>query len=95
MLGLNLIAAAIGFLAYSTLLRFIAMHEFNGHVDIKGGIQQDGSAIERSEMLDVLKTVSFVAWRDGVVSLAWYGATQATSLLCSAFLGLDRRRHTL
>lgn len=89
-LGLNLIAAAIGFLAYSTLLRFIAMYEFNGHVDIKRGIQQDGSAIERSEMLDVLKTVSFVAWRDGVVSLAWYGATQATSLLCSAFLGLEQ-----
>lgn len=89
LLGLNLIAAAIGFLAYSTVLRFLAMREFYGHSDVKEGIASDDSEIERSEMLDVLKTVSFVAWRDGVVSLAWYGATQAMSLLCSAFLGLE------
>ena len=89
-LGLNLIAAAIGFLAYSTLLRFIAIYEFNRHEDIKRGIAADRGKVDRSEMFGVLKTVSFVAWRDGVVSLAWYGATQATSLLCSAFLGLEQ-----
>ena len=88
--GLSLLAAALGFLAYSTLLRLFAIRTFRSHHDVEKGIKSDAAAVAKDEMLDVLKTVSFVAWRDGVVSLAWYGATQATSLLCSAFLGLEQ-----
>lgn len=88
--GLSLLAAALGFLAYSTLLRLFAIRTFRSHHDVEEGIKSDAAAVAKDEMLDVLKTVSFVAWRDGVVSLAWYGATQATSLLCSAFLGLEQ-----
>lgn len=61
---------------------------FKSHKDVQRGLSSDISPIRRAEMKEVLGTVSFVAWRDGVVSLAWYGATQAMSLLCSAFLGL-------
>ena len=41
------------------------------------------------KLKETLRTVSFVASRDGLVSVAWYGATQAMTLLCSAFLGLS------
>ena len=88
MAGFGLMAASIGFLAYSTIMRFVANRIFKSHKDVQRGLSSDASPIRRAEMKEVLGTVSFVAWRDGVVSLAWYGATQAMSLLCSAFLGL-------
>ena len=87
--GLGLVAAAIGFFIYSFLMRLIAMRQFKKHSEIQEGLMHDGSAISKEEMLDVLKTISFVAWRDGVVSLAWYGATQAASLISSSYLGLE------
>ncbi len=86
--GLGLLGAAIGYLAYSVVMRMIASVLFGKHGDVQAGLQADGTPVSRAEMRSVLSTVSFVAWRDGVVSLAWYGATQATSLLSSAFLGL-------
>lgn len=88
MAGLQLLAAAIGFLVYSCLLMLVAMKAFGSHEDVQKGLASDRGHIDRSEMISVLKTVSFVAWRDGVVSLAMYGATQATTLLCSGFFGL-------
>lgn len=88
--GLKLLAAAAGFLVYSMFLRAIASSEFRKHREVQEGIDSDKEPVSRVEMRLVLGTVSFVAWRDGVVSFAWYGATQATSLLSSAFLGLEQ-----
>lgn len=87
--GLGLLGAAIGYFAYSVVMRGIANSLFRRHADVQAGLGTDESPVSKAEMKSVLSTVSFVAWRDGVVSLAWYGATQATSLLSSAFLGLD------
>ena len=87
--GLDLLGAAIGYFAYSVVMRAIANSLFRRHADVQAGLGTDESPVSKAEMKSVLSTVSFVAWRDGVVSLAWYGATQATSLLSSAFLGLD------
>ena len=88
LLRLELLAAAFGFLAYSLLLCMIAGHSFNSDKRVSAGIASDRADISRGEMVEVLKSVSFIASRDGIVSVAWYGATQATSLICSAFLGL-------
>lgn len=86
--GLQLLAAAIGYFVYGILLRLLALKAFHKHADIEEGVSSDKKKISRNEVLNILKTVSFVASRDGLVSVAWYGATQATTLLCSAFLGL-------
>mgnify|MGYP001178035032 FL=1 len=86
--GFGLLAAAIGYLAYSVVMRFLANMAFRGHSNIHSAIKRETSSITKLEYRNVLTTISFVAWRDGVVSLAWYGATQATSLLSSAFFGL-------
>lgn len=87
--GLGLLAASIGYFLYGFLLRLIANIEFGRHVDLREGLKSDTSKISRSEILEVLRTVSFVASRDGVVSLAWYGATQAASLISSVCFGLE------
>lgn len=86
--GFELLATAIGYFAYSVLMRMIAGRAFSSDEHISAGIASDSSSIRRSEILEILKSVSFVASRDGVVSVAWYGATQATTLICSVFLGL-------
>lgn len=87
--GWQLLAAALGYLLYSVLLLFFASKAFHKHVDIESGISFDEKRISKDEVMNTLKTVSFVASRDGLVSVAWYGATQAMTLLCSAFLGLS------
>lgn len=86
--GFGLLGAAIGYLAYSVVMWAIANSLFRKHGDVQAGLKADAVSVSKVEMRSVLSTVSFVAWRDGVVSLAWYGATQATSLLSSTFLGL-------
>ena len=86
--GLGLLAAAIGYLAYSVVMRILANLAFRSHSYIHDAIKRETSSITLLEYRNVFTTISFVAWRDGVVSLAWYGATQATSLLSSAFFGL-------
>lgn len=86
--GFELLAAAVGYFAYSMLMRTIAGRAFSSDEHISDGIASDSSPIGRSEIFEILKSVSFVASRDGVVSVAWYGATQATTLICSVFLGL-------
>lgn len=87
--GLGLLSASVGYLFYSIAMQMLAGVYFRSHRDVQGGIRSDFGDITRFEMKEVFATVSFVAWRDGVVSVAWYGATQAMSLLCSAFLGLS------
>lgn len=86
--GLQLLAAAFGFLFYSIVLRMIAGHAFKSNPIVAEGLSQDNSIISRNEIKEVLNSIAFVASRDGIVSVAWYGATQATSLICSAYLGL-------
>lgn len=87
--GLQLLAAAIGFLTYSLLLRSIAGRAFDSDPKVTAGLASDCSPIDKNEVKAVLSSITFVASRDGIVSVAWYGATQATSLICSAYLGLE------
>lgn len=86
--GLGLLAAAIGYLAYSIIMRAVANAAFRANEEIQSGLHSEKEPIRKNELHNVLLTVSFVAWRDGVVSFSWYGATQATSLLSSVLLGL-------
>lgn len=86
--GFQLLAAAIGFLFYSIVLRAVAGHAFNSNPVVIEGLSLDNSSIDKNEIKSVFGSIAFVASRDGIVSVAWYGATQATSLICSAYLGL-------
>lgn len=88
LIGFGLLGAAIGYLAYSIVMRVVADRLFKRHDSIQLGIKTDSVVVTKSEIKSVLATISFIAWRDGMVSFAWYGSTQATSLLSSVFLGL-------
>ena len=51
--GLQLLAAAFGFLFYSIVLRIIAGHAFKSNLIVAEGLSQDNSTISRNEIRDV------------------------------------------
>ncbi|WP_018142455.1 O-unit flippase-like protein [Alloscardovia criceti] len=86
--GWGLLGASIGYFFNALLMRFFALFRMRKHVEIEKGRRQDLARITTSEMFDVVKTVGHLAWRDGLVRLALFISTQATSILSGLYLGL-------
>ncbi|KAB8287251.1 polysaccharide biosynthesis protein [Bifidobacterium ramosum] len=89
-LGYGLLGASIGYFANALVLRGYAIVRMRKHKDIEIGRSNDHSCISFREITSVLGTISHLAWRDGLVGLATYASTQATSILCSIFLSLEQ-----
>lgn len=88
-LGLGLLGAAIGFFVNGAVMRAVALVSFRRHRDVVEGIASDQVRSTREEYRSVFGSVSYVAWRDGLVQFACYGSTQATSVICSLTLSLS------
>jgi O-antigen/teichoic acid export membrane protein len=86
--GLGLIGACFGYLLGSVTFRCLSLLYARKQTEINFGIQSDPSKITIAEMREVLSTIFYIAWRDGIVMLALYAATQASALICSMFLTL-------
>ena len=86
--GAGLLGVSVAFLANGVLMRLCASRYLRRHADVRQGMASDSRPVSRPELRDVLGTVSSFAWRDGVVQLSLYASTQATSIICSLFLGL-------
>ncbi|NEG89960.1 O-unit flippase-like protein [Bifidobacterium aerophilum] len=89
-MGYGLLGASIGYLTNALLLRGFAIIRMRKHRDIEAGRKIDKQPITFKEIQSVLGTVSHLAWKDGIVSLATYASTQATSIFCSLFLTLEQ-----
>lgn len=87
--GLSLIGAAFGFLANSLAYRFLSAVYVRGHVAVQYGINSDSLPVKIKEVTETFLTIFYIAWRDGIVMIAMYFATQVSTLLCSAFLSLE------
>lgn len=87
-LGYGLIGAAIGYLCNSVALRLLALLYLRKHAEIRSGLRNDSRKVTRAEIRSVFSSISFVAWRDGVVQLSCYASTQAMSIIASLFLDL-------
>ena len=86
--GLGLVGASLGYLANSILLRLFSIVRIRSHKEIERGRASDGRRIDLGEVKAVLGTMSHLAWRDGIVSLATYVSTQGIAIMSSVFLGL-------
>lgn len=87
--GFGLIGASIGYLANAVLLRLTAVVMLRRHKEIEDCRRFDSIPVSNDEIKDVFFTIIHVAWRDGLVQLALYASTQATTILSSLFLGLS------
>ena len=87
--GLGLVGAAIGYLLGGISLRLLALRYFNQHKDVCMNLDEDAAEVTRDEIAAVLRTVSHLACRDGVVEVSLFFSTQAASIMCSLILGLE------
>lgn len=87
--GFGLVGASVGYLANAALLRLAAVLMTRKHREIEEGRRSDTTPVSVSAVKEIFLTIFHVAWRDGLVQLALYASTQATSILSSLFLGLS------
>lgn len=87
--GFGLIGAAFGYLANAVLLRVAAIFITRKHREMEEGRRSDTLPVDFLAIKDIFLTIFHIAWRDGLVQLAIYASTQATSILSSLFLGLS------
>lgn len=89
-LGFGLLGASIGYFVNSVVLRGYSLVRLRQHKKLEQGRAGDLRPITFDEIRTILATISHLAWRDGLVQLALYVSTQATSILCSLFLTLEQ-----
>ena len=87
--GFGLVGAALGYLSFGLALRFCSRCFIKRHVDIESELKKLPRRMDLSQVKQVLLSVSYVAWRDGVVQICCFASTQAMSIICSLFLGLE------
>lgn len=87
-LGCGLVGAAIGFFLNALMYRIVGSHKFwhaRGVPELGlRSIKIDGERVQQ-----LYKMVSYNAFKDGWVMISNYASTQASSLICSSFLGLE------
>lgn len=87
-LGWGIVGATIGYLVYVGSYRVLSSRAFWGNAKVKE-LHLDRVSIENERKEEIYSIISFNAYRDGLVQVANYASTQASSLLCSSFLGLN------
>lgn len=88
--GFGLLGASIGFFVNSIVLRVYSILRLRQHRELELGRSTDTALVQFNEMLSVFRTIFHLAWRDGIVQLAFFASSQATSILCSLFLSLEQ-----
>lgn len=86
--GFGLVGAALGYLINSLVLRLLAWFYLRKHTEINKGLKSDEKKVSKQDIKSVFSTISFVAWRDGIVQVSCYASTQAMSIIASLFLSL-------
>lgn len=88
-LGVGIISTAIGNIIYGLIFRGICKNKFYSVNNLKEKLERVDSATNK-DIWTVFLIVWHNAWREGIVSLSNYVSNQATTLLCSLYLGLSQ-----
>lgn len=88
MFGLGILGAAIGFFVNGLIIRVVSITLMRRHADLWVHISESSIQLSFGEILSVVKTVGNLAWRDGLVMVSNFCATQVTSLIASSHFGL-------
>lgn len=87
-LGYGIIAVSLAYLLYGFLLRIFSKQAFYKYENIGNRIEEIEEKTSMAEMKQLFKVVWHNAWKDGLVALAHYCASQASTLIASLFLTL-------
>ena len=83
------IGAACGFFLNSVVYRLLTAIYARKHRTIYNAVQADSAKIGFAAIKNTFFAIFHLAWRDGIVMVSMYVATQVSTLICSAFLSLD------
>ncbi|MBR4196790.1 MAG: hypothetical protein IKQ95_08790 [Synergistaceae bacterium] len=87
--GTGIIGASAAYLAYGIVFRFLGKYHFYKYQ----GIGEKLSAVEAKTSFVKLRELFFIvwhnAWREGVISICDYLCSQASVIICSAYLPLS------
>lgn len=88
-MGGGIIALSISFFVSGLVLRVAAKHSFMKYEGINEANKKYRKQIKRDEIRDNFKKIWFNAKKNGLNAIATFAITQSTTLICSAYLGLD------
>lgn len=86
--GCGLVAPVVGYFAYGFFLRLASKRAFNRYQDIGKRLSSLGVLGGCKDSLSLLATMGHNAWRDGLVALSNYLASQAIVIVSSLWLSL-------
>lgn len=87
-MGFDLLGVSIGYMVYGLLLRFLSKQTFYKYKNMGILIKEDTTAVTKSDVSSMFKTMWHNAWRDGLVSIANYLANQASIFIASMYFSL-------
>lgn len=86
--GFGLIALSIASVICGIVIRFLSYHYFTHYEDIREVIKSKYK-FEKNEIKDTFGTIWYNAKKAGISSISTVLMTQSTTMLCSAFLGVE------
>lgn len=86
--GWGLIAVSLAYMLYGFLLRILSKRTFYNYENIGGKLNELKIVTTCKEFQSLFIVVWHNAWRDGIVAIANYCSSQASTLIASAFLTL-------
>lgn len=87
-LGFGLIGTSIGSLLYGISFRLIAKRSFENYEGIGLSLKRVQKQVDKQSVFQIINTIWYNAWRDGLVSLSTYLLGQAGTVVSSLFLSL-------
>lgn len=86
----GLIGTGIAYLIYGTLFRLVAKKFFYNYKGIGKGLREITVKIPGREVKEMFIVVWYNAWREGLVSLSNYLASQASTIIVSLYVSLTQ-----
>jgi hypothetical protein len=88
-LGFGILSVSIAYLVYGIVFRGMARYYLHHYNNIAEIMKRYEGRVSKQEIVHIFQIVWHNAWRDGVISFTTFLNSQATTLLCSAFLSLQ------
>ncbi|BAK43917.1 O-unit flippase-like protein [Eggerthella sp. YY7918] len=87
--GFGIIAPAVGYLVYGLFVRLASKIAFNNYKNIGDRLRKVENPASFRDAINLLRVMWHNAWRDGLVALSNYLASQATVIVASFWLTLS------
>lgn len=87
--GFGIIAASLAYLLYGFVLRFLSKRVFFRYRGIGKKLAAISVKNNQEEMKHLFSTIWHNTWKDGIVAVSNFGASQASTLIASLFFSLE------